>query len=225
MSQIEANNFSVELIFKLLEKTFNKGSKSEDIKEAQTKLLEMDKHILENFKLILEGIAMKDAFNEDLKLSALIYLKNTIEGKLKNKKLPEEHIWIIIKHFIDFLISSELSETIINNTTTLLQGLFNYKKISKNFSAIVDLFSMLSNFLKTQLDQNSNEDESFDIGIFKRLISLLQMLFPTKSINSKNCDQVFNLTLDIMDMILLKNQKILSNIIPKIRNANDLINK
>lgn len=209
----EPQPFSIDETFRCLEITFNKSSKNEEIVQAQKRLLELDKNILDNLKLFFEGIALKDKYTENLKLSALIYLKNSIEGKIKRKSLSDEQIWTIIRFFIDFLISSELSDKIINNTNSLLQNLFNLKNISKDLTVTIDLFKMIGNYLKNQIDMNPNDDSSFNLGIFKRLISLMQMLFATKSINDKNNTDIFAITLDIADLVLVKNQKIITNLI------------
>ena len=222
----EPQPFSIEETFRCLEITFSKISKSEDINQAQKRLMELDKYVLENLKLFLEGIAMKDKYTENLKLSALIYLKNSIEGKIKRKSLVESEVWTIIRYFIDFLISSELSDKIINNANNLLQNLFNWKSIAKDSAATTDLFKMIGNYLKSQIDANPNDDSSFNLGVFKRLISLMQMLSATKSINEKNNSEIFALTLDIADMVLLKNQNIITNLIAsKIANADVIIPK
>jgi len=209
----EPQQFSIEEAFRCLEITFNKSSKSEEINQAQKRLMDLDKNILDNLKLFFEGIAMKDKYTENLKLSALIYLKNSIEGKIKRKGLTEEQIWTVIRYFIDFLISSELSDKIINNINSLLQNLFNLKNIVKDPAFTTDLFKMIGNYLKTQIESNPNDDSSFNLGIFKRLISLMQMLFATKSINDKNNNEIFLLTLDVADMVLVKNQNIITNLI------------
>ncbi len=222
----EPQPFSIEETFRCLEVTFSKTSKGEDINEAQKRLMELDKNVLENLKLFLEGIAMKDKYTENLKLSALIYLKNSIEGKIKRKGLGETEVWTIIRYFIDFLISSELSDKIINNTNNLLQNLFNWKNIVKDSTSTSDLFKMIGSYLKTQIDTNPNDDTTFNLGIFKRLISLMQMLFATKSINEKNNNEIFLLTLDIVDLVLVKNQKIITNLIAsKIQNPDLIIPK
>lgn len=222
----EPQPFSIEETFRCLEITFSKTSKSEEINQAQKRLMDLDKNILENLKLFLEGISTKDKYTENLKLSALIYLKNSIEGKIKRKGLGEAEVWTVIRYFIDFLISSELSDKIINNTNNLLQNLFNWKNIVKDYAATTDLFKMIGNYLKSQIDANPNDDRSFSLGVFKRLISLMQMLFATKSIGEKNNNEIFLLTLDIADMVLVKNQKIVTNLIAsKIPNAEMIIPK
>ncbi len=222
----ESNEFLIDEAFNCLEITFSKTSKNDQINEAQKRLMEMDKNILENLKLFLEGISLKDKYSENLKLSVLIYLKNTIEGKIKRKNLTEEEIWTIIKYFIDFLISSnDLTDKLINNTNNLLQNLFNWKNIVKNPTATTDLFNMIGTYLKNQIEQNCNEDASFNFGIFKRLISLMQMLYATKSINENNINDIFELTLNIIDMIFLKNQKIIAFIVANLSKENIIIQK
>jgi len=222
----QSQPFSIDEAFNCFEITFSKSSKSEQINEAQKRLMEMDKNILENLKLFLGGISLKDRYSENLKLSVLIYMKNSIDGKIKRKELTEEHIWIIIKYFIDFLISSnDLTDKIINNTNSLLQNLFNWKNIVKDSSATTELFNMIRNYLKTHIDQNQNDDSNFNIGVFKRLISLMQMLFATKSINDNNINNIFELTLNIVDLIFLKNQNIISYIIKNVSSGNIILQK
>ncbi len=219
MSTDNQSFFSIEETFKCLEITFCKGSKSEEINEAQNKLMELDNNILYNYGLILEGIRQKDKYKDDLKLSALIYLKNSIEGKIKRKILGEDQIWIIIKTFIDFLISSSgLSDKIVNNVNNLLKNIFDNGKISKNNPNIIDLFNMLGSFIKNHINKNLNDDLSFDIGIFKRIILLIQMIIPTKSFNENNNNQIFENSLHIVDLIIIKTQNISQNIINKFSN-------
>jgi len=222
---IEPQTFSIEEAFRCLEVTYSKTSKGEEINQAQNKLMQYDLFLLENIKLFLEGISIKDKYSENLKLSAIIFLKNSIDGKIKRKSLNEEQIWIIIKILIDFLIYSDLSDKIISAINNLLQNLFNWKNIVKDFVATVELCRMIGNYMKNHIDQNPNDDESFNIGNFKRLISLMQMIYATKSVNEKNLNEILDLTLVIIDMVLLKNQKIITFLIPKISNANVIIQK
>lgn len=214
---------TMEEIFKLLEVTFDKSSKNEDIDKAQKRLMELDKNILEQLKLILSGLTSNNAYSENLKLSALIYLKNYILGKIKSKEVSEQEVWELLKIFIEFLISTELSDKIIANTITLLQNIFNWKGLIKSPNLIIELLSSIEIYLKTQLEQNIDNEANFKIGLFKRLISLLQMIISSKSVCSSNIDQIFNINLNIVDLVLLKNQKIIQVMLPQIADPTHIV--
>jgi hypothetical protein len=209
---------SVEELFKYLEVTFEKKSSSEEINIAQKRLMEMDAHILDLLKLILEGISKNDNFTENVKLSALIYLKNTITNRIKSKKISDE-IWAILHIFIDFLISSELSDKIITNTNSLLQIILNSKLVQKNHGNVIELYKTMDKYLIRIIESNPKDDLSFNVGIFKRLTSFFQMMMSTKSINENNLEDCFKINLVLIDMILAKNLSLIKEIIKLNPNA------
>jgi len=219
MSTQNEIQMSVEEIFKNLEVTFDKKSSSDEINKAQKRLMEMDAHILNLLKLILEGISKNDNFTESVKLSALIYLKNTITNRIKSKKISDEEIWGILQIFIEFLISSELSDKIISNTNSLMQIILSSKIVQKKFGNVVELYKTMEKYLIGIIEQNPLNDLSFKIGIFKRLTSFFQMMISTKAINENNIDECFKINLILIDMILGKNLSLINEIIKQNPNA------
>jgi len=219
MSTQNEIQMSVEEIFKNLEVTFDKKSSSDEINTAQKRLMEMDAHILNLLKLILEGISKNDNFTESVKLSALIYLKNTITNRIKSKKISDEEIWGILQIFIEFLISSELSDKIISNTNSLMQIILSSKIVQKKFGNVVELYKTMEKYLIGIIEQNPLNDLSFKIGIFKRLTSFFQMMISTKAINENNIDECFKINLILIDMILGKNLSLINEIIKQNPNA------
>lgn len=213
---------SVEEIFKNLDITFNKKSTGDDINKAQKYLMEMDSHILDSLKLILEGISKNDEYTENMKLSALIYLKNTITNKIKSKKISDEEIWKILQIFIEFLISSDLSEKIISNTNSLMQIILGSKIAQKMHANIIELYRTMEKYLSGIIEQNPSNDLNFKIGIFKRLTAFFQMMISTRSINEFNIDECFKINLILIDMILAKNVALIREIIKLNPNADTI---
>jgi hypothetical protein len=184
--------------------------------------MEMDIQILNLLKFILEGISKNDNFSESVKLSALIYLKNTITNRIKSKKISDEEIWAILHIFIEFLIFSELSDKIISNTNSLIQTIFSSKLVQKKSGKVIELYFMMEKYLIGIIEQNPLNDLSFNIGIFKRIISFFQMMISTKAINENNIEECFKVNLILIDIILGKNLSLISEIIKQNPNADTI---
>lgn len=210
---LDSQHSAIEETFRCLEITFSKGSKSEDINEAQKRLMELEKNILSHLKIILDGLTLNDNYTENLKLSTIIYIKNSIINRIKNKLLSDLEVWEVIRYFVDFLISADLTEKLLNNTTSLLQGIFNNKIIVKDPNSISDLIQKIESFLKNHIEQNMTNDLNFKIGIFKRIIGFMQMMISTKSINNQNIDNAFASYMNIIDLVNLKNQTIIQAVL------------
>lgn len=219
----ETTQATMQEIFKLLHVTFDKSSKSEDIIMAQNQLIKLNINNLNQIKLILSGVAAPDLYTENLKLSAMIYLKNLILGNIKNEKIAEEEVWELLKYFIEFLLASELNEKIMANTISLIQSLFNLKAAIKSPHLTCDLLKTIEAFLKVEFEKTSDNEANFKVDIFKKLISLLQTLIATKSVNVSNLKQIFDLNLSIIDLIMFKNEKIIHLLIPQISDPNTIL--
>lgn len=213
--QMQANNInvSVEEIFRQLEITFDKKSSGDDIQKAQKFLMDLDNHILELLKLILEGISHPEKFSENIKLSALIYLKNNITTRIKQKKLDEEEVWQIMHIFIEFLISTEHSEKIVSNINNLLQLILSSNVARKKSVHVINLYRSMEKYLMNMIEQNPINDYSFKIGIFKRMTAFFSMIISTKAVNETNIEEIYGINLSLIDLILGKNISLIQEII------------
>jgi len=168
-------------------------------------LLEND--ILAHLKNIIAGFKFGTGLSDDIKLSIVIYLKNTMKSKLVQKLFSKEDILDITQSFLELILYSTVSDNLLQNLTLCLTNIFNSIYFTKDNDLIQKIFVFLQNY--TVNLQGSDIEK---ISKFKPMICVFQIIISSLATNKENIFDVIGKELEIVDsMILLIKSNLISN--------------
>ena len=177
-----------------LNKTFSEKNNVERSK-AEKRLKELESNIIQHIRLILVGLT-KDVLNQELKLSVIIYLKNTLRTRLDTRSFNKEEVMGIMQTLVELMLSGSLNDQLLQNLNIALTILLNSKYITENSSLIVSVCAYLIQFIQKE------GSESSKIMQFKPVILLLQTIVSSVCTNSENIFEVVSKHFEALDYMI-----------------------
>lgn len=205
-NQFDPHHPIVKETIQCLIKTFTEKDNAERTK-AENKLKEMGKKIylfiLENdilahLKNILAGFKYGDTLSDEVKLSIVIYLKNTLKSKLNQKLFSKEEIIDITQSFLELILYSHISDNLLQNLSLSLTNIFNSDYFTKDNELIGKICLYLQNYTI-----NLKGTDSEKISKFKPMICLFQIIISSLATNKENIYDVIGKELEIIDSMII----------------------
>lgn len=115
----------------------------------------------------------------------VLYLRKAIKNKIAEKKITKEIAIDILKFYIDLILTSNLSDVCLQNTSASIQDLLNFKTVSDNKLIVHDLVVFLVSFTE-KLDQNA-------ILLYRSIVSVMEQIALSSSVHQNNVNDIFGL--------------------------------
>lgn len=129
-----------------------------------------------------------------MKVSVILYLRKIVKNRIQDKSLSREYAIEILKYFVDVVLTSNLSDTSLQNLTLSLQDLLNFRLVSENKQITNDLIDLLANYLQNNVGVN--------VLNYKSIIILLENIMLSSSVSHQNVNDILQKTLSMGEYML-----------------------
>lgn len=189
----------IEETLQCLQKTFMEKNNLERQK-AEKKLKELEVNILPHIRSILLGLGSD--LKQDIKLSIILYLKNMIRNRLETRSLTTEEVITLVNTFIEVILTTNLNDQLIQNLSLSLTYILNSNYVIQNPNVVVNISSLLNNFLSKKEASGITEIEL--ILSFKPMVMLIQTIISSSGTNSENITDVLAKNFELVDFMITK---------------------
>jgi hypothetical protein len=134
--------------------------------------------------------------NNNLKMSIILYLKNTLRNKLENKSIEKSEVIQIIETYIELILLGNLEDTLLQNLNLGLTILFNSSYLNDDDKLIVNICQFLLNFFR--------KDCADELRLLrcKPLIMLYQSIISSLCSNSDNILELISIQFQGIDFMI-----------------------
>lgn len=130
---------------------------------------------------------------DKVKNSLSVFLKNCIKRKIEDRSIPLEQSVLLIKAISEIVFTVELDNNSLLNFGNSLQSLLNYNLIFENSEVVENLISLFEGTCENLTSEK----------ILKNLISTLDSIVMSSSINQMNADKTFKRIFNLVQKILV----------------------
>jgi hypothetical protein len=152
-------------------------------------------NILSHIKIILLSLT-SDKINNSLKMSIILYLKNTLRNKLENKSLEKSEVVQIIETYIELILLGNLEDSLLQNLNLGLTILFNSSYLNEDEKLIVNICQFLVNFFQKECS------DELRLLRCKPMIMLYQSVISSLCSNSDNILELISIQFQGIDLMI-----------------------